>query len=171
MGKIVYLSIGSNLGERFKIINQAIKLINSNCGNVLKISNIYETKPVGFLADTDFLNLCIEIETNLSSLELLTKTQQIEIDLGRKEKTSSSYESRPIDIDIILIEGINLNTNTLQVPHPSFHKRKFVLIPLLDIINESRCAYSKQAIINLIGNCPDDSVLKLTKYSVNINNE
>ena len=171
MGKLVYLSIGSNQGERFQTIKKAVKQLNSLCGNVSKISSIYESKPVGFVADTDFLNLCIEIDTHLSPIELLSKTQQIEVNLGRKEKTSSEYESRPIDIDIILMEETSLNSKNLQIPHPHFKKRKFVLIPLLEIINESRIEYSKRGIINLIDNCFDDSILELTKYSVNISNE
>ena len=171
MGKLVYLSIGSNQGDRFQLIIESINQLNVSCGTVSRISKIYESIPLDFKADTDFLNLCVSIETDLSPLELLSKTQQIEVNLGRKEKTSSEYESRPIDIDIVFIEGISLNSSVLQIPHPHFKKRNFVLIPLLDIILDTRCQYTKQEIIKIIDICQDSSKLKLTRYSVNIDND
>jgi len=129
----LYLSLGSNIENRLYFIKQATKLINNKVGFVFEKSNIYETPAWGF-ESTKFLNTCICVHTKFTTKESLIEFQKIEKELGRKAKTSTGYQARPIDIDIIYAsEGI-FNTPSLVVPHPLMQDRKFVLVPLLDIL-------------------------------------
>jgi 2-amino-4-hydroxy-6-hydroxymethyldihydropteridine diphosphokinase len=132
-----FLALGSNTGNREKNISEAISLINQNIGLVKKIASNLENEAVGFRAETLFLNTCIEITTHLSPTELLNQLKAIEKTLGRKEKKSDQYESRPIDLDIILYADLVISTDRLIIPHPHFRKRDFVLIPLSEIAPKS----------------------------------
>jgi len=103
------------------------------CGKVINNSKVYESETWGFKADTNFLNQAIIVNTQLKSDELLNITQSIEIKLGREEKTSTNYESRPIDIDILFYNSVILESENLIIPHPKLHLRKFTLNCLMDI--------------------------------------
>ncbi|MDR3061597.1 MAG: 2-amino-4-hydroxy-6-hydroxymethyldihydropteridine diphosphokinase [Dysgonamonadaceae bacterium] len=130
----VYLSLGSNLGNKAENIDNAIEKIAEKAGTVSAISSVYETKPWGYESDNDFFNLAIRIETSLSPIQLLKITQEIEKEMGRTEKSSGTgYQDRIIDIDLILYDNLVLNTPELTLPHPHFHERKFVLDPLKEI--------------------------------------
>ena len=129
----VYLALGTNLGDRHSHLQQARSLIAEKIGSFSAISSIYETEPWGFVSENKFLNQVVAVETDLSPLEILSRTQEIEHQIGRKEKTGRSYQDRPIDIDLILCGDMILNTEKLQLPHPLFHKRRFVLEPLNEI--------------------------------------
>ncbi|MDR0769435.1 MAG: 2-amino-4-hydroxy-6-hydroxymethyldihydropteridine diphosphokinase [Dysgonamonadaceae bacterium] len=128
-----YLALGANLGDRHVNLQKALLLIADKIGHFLAISSIYETEPWGFESENKFLNQVVAVETNLAPIEILRYTQAIERQIGRKEKTGHTYRDRLIDIDIILCENIILNTPELQLPHPLFHKRQFVLEPLNEI--------------------------------------
>ncbi|MDI3519787.1 MAG: 2-amino-4-hydroxy-6-hydroxymethyldihydropteridine diphosphokinase [Caldanaerobacter sp.] len=128
----VYLSLGSNLGDREKYLKEAVKRLKSNKNIVLKkLSPIYETKPVGYLEQDNFLNAAILIETDLTPYELLDVTTSIEAELKRKR--TIKWGPRTIDIDILLYDGLILNDEKLTIPHPHMWERAFVLIPLRDI--------------------------------------
>ena len=129
----VYLALGTNLGERQSHLQQARILIAGKIGRFSAISSIYETEPWGFESRNKFLNQVVAVETDLSPLEILDRTQEIERQIGRKKKTAHSYQDRLIDIDLILYGDTIINTEKLQLPHPLFHKRRFVLEPLLEI--------------------------------------
>ena len=160
----LYLSLGSNIGERLNFIEDAITLINSKVGTVIKKACIYETPPWGF-ESSPFLNTCICIKSKFSTKEILTRLQAIEKELGRKEKTKKGYESRPIDIDIIYAsEGI-FNTSNLVVPHPLMQERKFVLIPLLDIAKSYLHPLLHVDTETLLIQCKDDATISLFKSS------
>ena len=132
----VYLALGTNLGDRHLNLQQARTLIAEKIGNFSAISSIYETEPWGFKSKNKFLNQVVAVETDLNPFDILSRTQEIEQQIGRKEKTIHSYRDRLIDIDLILYGDTVLNTEELQLPHPLFHKRRFVLEPLNEIAPE-----------------------------------
>ena len=127
----VYFSIGSNKGNRSKLINEAIDKIDISIGRVEKKSSIYETKSWGFNSN-NFYNTCLLIESSLSVELILNKILKIEKDMGRLNSVGQ-YSDRCIDIDILFFEDIIVNSKDLIIPHPRLHLRKFVLIPMLDL--------------------------------------
>ena len=131
----LYIGLGSNLGNRKELLHRAIELINERIGSVLRTSSFIETEPWGFLSDNTFLNGACLVETNLSPLQCLRKTQQIERLLGRKRKSKDGkYHDRPIDLDLLLYDDVEMNTPELVLPHPHMQERDFVMIPLKEII-------------------------------------
>lgn len=130
--KRAYISIGSNIGERFQHLKNAVQSLHSHDGvSVLTISSIYETAPVGYTDQADFLNVVIAVETQLGAQQLLEKCQQIEQQLGRVRDIR--WGPRTVDLDILLYNGEDIATENLVVPHPRMHERAFVLVPLLEI--------------------------------------
>ena len=127
-----HISIGSNIGDRLQNLQNAIDLIHLEISIISSISPIYKTKAVGFNGD-DFYNICISFFSNDDPNNLLQSLLNIEGKLGRTRNNKNVYESRTIDLDIILIEDQIINNNLLTVPHPSMHLREFVLAPLNDI--------------------------------------
>ena len=133
----VYLSLGSNMGNKEENINRAIKNINERMGRVTAISAFYITKPVGFESENDFVNAACEVQTILSPLEVLELTQVIEREIGRKRKSvNGNYTDRLIDIDILLYDNEVMEYPHLVIPHGHMHERDFVLRPLADIAGE-----------------------------------
>ena len=140
----VYLSLGSNLGNRHALLEQAIDLLQERVGSLVACSSLLETEPWGFESENRFLNAAAHFTTHLSPLDLLLATQQIERDMGRTAKsTDGRYHDRPIDIDILLYDDLQLNETydigghsvSLILPHPHMHERDFVMIPLREIHN------------------------------------
>ena len=129
--QIVYLLLGSNLGNRKEILDKAIELLSQTVGIITSQSKDYETKPWGITDQPDFLNLAIAIHTNLKPLEILKQTQSIENQLGRVRK--EKWGARLIDIDIIFYGDEIIDELSLQVPHPLMQERDFALIPLAEI--------------------------------------
>lgn len=131
----VYLSLGSNLGHRRLTIWQAIRLIESQIGTVVRRSSFHETKPWGFQSVHSFINAAVCVETTMTPRQLLEKTQQIERELGRKTKSSKGvYHDRPIDIDILLYGDRVVDEDDLKIPHPLMYEREFVMLPLQEIL-------------------------------------
>lgn len=132
---IVYLCLGSNSGDSFKLIEQAVSFLNlSEDIKLIRTSALYETEPWGVKDQNWFLNIAVEIKTNLPANDLLMKLQNIEKTLGRNREKERRWGERPIDIDIIFYDFKILNTPVLTVPHPHMHERAFVLVPLLELI-------------------------------------
>lgn len=129
----VFLSLGSNLGDRRTLIKMAISELNKFAGRIIKKSKIYETKPVGKIDQPMFLNCCVEIETDLSPLKLLSACQKIEKRLGRLQSEKGLDLPRTIDIDILFYGKEILDTPKLKIPHPRIAEREFVLKPLSEI--------------------------------------
>jgi 2-amino-4-hydroxy-6-hydroxymethyldihydropteridine diphosphokinase len=145
MTHTVYLSLGSNLGNRKQLLLYAIEKINKKVGNVVRQSSFYETKPWGFESENLFLNAAVKVTTKFSPTELLEVTQQIEREMGRKKKTTynfkqqtPNYSDRPIDIDILLYDDLHVDLPELKIPHPLMQERDFVLVPLREIIDADR---------------------------------
>jgi 2-amino-4-hydroxy-6-hydroxymethyldihydropteridine diphosphokinase len=133
----VYLSLGTNLGEKEKNILEAECRISDLIGGILKSSSIYNSKAQGFESDFDFLNKVIFIETKLKPFELLDKIEEIEFAMGRKEKSvDKHYRDRIIDIDILYFNEETIETERLIIPHPEIYKRDFVYVPLSEIIEK-----------------------------------
>ena len=130
---LVYLGLGSNLGERESLIQKAITLINERIGIVTRQSTLIETEPWGFESSHRFLNGVILCETQKTPRLVLKETQKIERELGRKNKTALNYCDRPIDIDILLYDDLIIDEPDLKIPHPLMYDRDFVMIPLREI--------------------------------------
>lgn len=132
---MVYLGLGTNLGDKRKNLNDAIRMLENQVGEVEKVSSVIETEPEGFKSDNMFLNAVVKVRTALSPFELLDITQDVEKSLGRKEKSSNGiYHDRVIDIDILLYDDINISTPRLVIPHPRMTQREFVMTPLAEIL-------------------------------------
>ena len=130
----VYLGLGSNLGDRHALMEKAISLIGERIGKVVRQSSFIETEPWGFESDNRFLNAVILVETEHTPREVLTLTQQIEREMGRTKKSGSAgYADRPMDIDILIYDDLEINEPDLKIPHPLMHEREFVMIPLREV--------------------------------------
>ncbi|MBQ6751158.1 MAG: 2-amino-4-hydroxy-6-hydroxymethyldihydropteridine diphosphokinase [Bacteroidaceae bacterium] len=131
----VYLSLGTNLGDKTQNLVSAITEIERRIGPVRAQSAFLTTEPWGFESENTFLNAAVRVETALSPFDLLNKTQQIERDMGRTQKSvDGKYHDRIIDIDILLYDDLHINTPKLTIPHPLMYERDFVLIPLKEIL-------------------------------------
>ena len=128
----VVLSLGSNIGDRKKNLLLAYQHIENQIGNIVKFSSYYENPSQGFESDNDFINSCIGIKTSYQCHEVLDKIHWIENAMGRK-RTKKGYEDRVIDIDIIFYSDQIIERDELKVPHPKYHERDFVLIPLKEL--------------------------------------
>ncbi len=132
----VYLSLGSNLGDRKATMRRAIGLLNERAGSIDRQSSFIETEPWGFESTHKFLNMCVCLLTTLSPEQLLMATKQIERELGRTQKSvNGQYHDRPIDIDILMYDDVHLDSNDLTLPHPHMQEREFVMKPLREILS------------------------------------
>lgn len=136
---LAYLSLGSNLGNRFEILRRAITLLETKTGNLLRVSRTYETAPLYISEQPRFLNLILELETSLSPKELLWRIKAIENQLGRKSR--ERFHEREIDIDIVAMmdssgNSIHYHDEELTLPHPCAAERRFVLEPLAELVTD-----------------------------------
>ena len=131
---IVYLALGSNLGDKQKNIEEALDKIEERIGNITSLSAFHLTAPVGFQSENIFVNCVCEIATTIEIHKLFVITQDIEKEIGRTGKSiNGQYVDRRIDIDLILAGDTIIDTPELIIPHPRFHTRSFVLDPLYEI--------------------------------------
>jgi len=158
---VVYFSLGSNIGDRQSNLINCIKLIEEKAGNINLVSSIYKNSAQGFDGDY-FYNLCLEITTSKNPQQILSIILKIEKDMGRKIRDSKNYESRIIDIDIILFDDLVLAEKNLKIPHPKFHERNFVLLPLIEINNQLINPKTNISAEDYLKNIsPDNSIEKL----------
>ena len=144
-----YLGLGSNIGDRAHQLQQAIRIIDQyQYIDVTSISPIYETAPVGYTDQPQFLNLCIEIETTLNPQELLKRCLETEEALHRVRKIR--WGPRTLDVDILLYGNEIIEEDNLIIPHPRMTERAFVLIPLNDIASKHIEPRSQKLIENLV---------------------
>lgn len=132
---IVYLGLGANLGNRLRNIQHAIELLKERVA-VEQVSPVYESAPVGYSNQPNFLNAACEVRASLAPEALLDFAQSIERRMGRVPSFPNA--PRPLDIDILLYGGLALSTPGLVVPHPRMAERAFVLVPLADIAPNAR---------------------------------
>src|SRR5262245_17832514 len=127
--KTIYLSLGSNHGDREQMLQSALDRLQAPDLRIKRISSIYETEPVDFKEQRPFLNLVVEAETDLFPMMLLSRIQKIELQLGRR-RTGPPKGPRTIDIDILLYGGSTVRSARLEIPHPAIHERRFALAPM-----------------------------------------
>ena len=131
---MLYLALGANAGRREENIRRAIAAIHERIGCIEKQSALYETVPQGFESEHLFLNAAVSCRTDLTPYEILDVTQEIELELGRLQKSvNGQYADRTIDIDLLWMEGVVMDEPRLTLPHPRIAERDFVLRPLCDI--------------------------------------
>lgn len=159
----VVLALGSNLGNKKENLQNAINHIHSHIGFVAQASAIYETPSWGF-DSFPFYNMCILIHTNLSPEKLLVEIKQAEKILGRKAKTTDNYEARTVDIDIVYFNDFVFDSDELQIPHKELQNRKFVLVPLNDLIFDWKHPVLQKSTSELLLICDDESEIKKVDY-------
>ena len=154
--KNVFLSLGSNIGEREAQLAEAIQRLEAAGVQVVRKSSVYETEPQDLPDQPWFLNLVLEVETRLSPIQLLTTIQAIEESMGRKRDVPKG--PRTIDIDILLYGVAIVETKDLQIPHPRLAQRRFVLEPLAELAPDLNHPQSGRAMHELLRDVQEQSV-------------
>ena len=157
----VFLSIGTNLGQREENLRKAIKMIEAEAGFVQARSSVYETEPWKITTNDLFLNMALKIETALNPHTLLKTLLDIEDKMGRSRE-SSGYSSRIIDIDILFFNDFIINDKDLAVPHPLIASRRFVLEPLAEIAPQLFHPCFGKSVELLLESCTDSCVVRKT---------
>jgi len=152
---IAYVGIGSNLGNRKENCERAIKLLEAGNIKVTKRSSMIETEPWGIENQPKFINMAVEIETDLKPEELLQFLKKIEDEIGRSP--AERWRPRIIDLDILLYDDLILKTPELEIPHPHIAEREFVLKPLAEIAPEKIHPVLKKSIKDLFSQFPQSS--------------
>jgi 2-amino-4-hydroxy-6-hydroxymethyldihydropteridine diphosphokinase len=149
----VSILLGGNQGDKHKIFSATRKLIGEMIGEIKVLSSVYESEPWGFVSDL-FWNQALILESLLQPDEILTYALEIENLMGRK-RLSDSYESRPIDIDLMLYDNLRINSPRLTIPHPLMAQRRFMLVPLAEIAPEKIHPVTGLTIKEMLQICPD----------------
>ena len=157
--KIVYIALGSNLGDRAAMFERAIAAMNAAGICVLRQSSFYITQPVDAPGQAWFLNAAVEAETSLLPLQLLHALLRIERELGRRRITP--HGPRTIDLDILFYGSSVIRSKELEIPHPRLTERRFVLVPLAQIAPEVRHPSLHKSIAQLLAETPDRSEVRV----------
>lgn len=157
MASRVYLSLGSNVGDREENLREAQRRLGS-VGRIIKISSLYETEPVEFTEQPWFLNCAVEVESGLSAHELLKRILEIEQEMGRRRTQPKG--PRTIDIDILLSGNDVVEVEELTVPHPAMAERRFVLEPLAEIAAEVRHPVTGKTVREMLRELPEGQVVR-----------
>ena len=134
----VFLGLGTNLGDKRNNLLTAVNHIEEKIGKITSLSSFYETEPWGFKSDNSFLNAALCVETPLEPVAILNIIKEIEIEMGRTQKSVNKvYSDRPIDIDILLYDDMIIKTEELTIPHSLMTERDFVMKPLVEIAGDT----------------------------------
>jgi len=161
--KKLILSLGSNLGDRRKFLNDAMIEIEASIGKIRQVSSLYQTSPWGFDSSELFLNQIILVNTHLSPVEVLEQIKLIEQKAGRI-RSSAGFQDRTLDIDIVFYDDLILDSQDLKIPHPNLHQRLFVLMPLHEIAPKWMHPVFQKDITALLQEC-DDILCHLVKIN------
>ncbi|EKN70339.1 2-amino-4-hydroxy-6-hydroxymethyldihydropteridine pyrophosphokinase [Neobacillus bataviensis LMG 21833] len=157
-----FIALGSNIENRYDNITSAIKWLTSHPNiELVNYSSIYETDPVGYEDQNLFLNMVIEIMTGLNAMELLEFCLKTELELGRKREVR--WGPRTIDLDILIFNQENIETEKLTVPHPRMVERSFVMVPLAEITPEQRIPGVDKPLNLLLNELPDKEGVRIWK--------
>ncbi len=151
---MMYLLLGANLGDRIHTLRRAVDLIAERVGAITNASGLYETAPWGVADQPTYLNQVLMVDTELKPEDVLTRTQAIEQELGRVRL--EKWGARVIDIDILYYDQLILQTETLTIPHPYLHQRRFTLVPLADIAPDFVHPVLQKTTIELLAECEDE---------------
>ena len=151
--KRIYLSLGSNIGDRAENLRRAVERLGESDVRVLHCSRIYETEPVDYVNQAWFLNQVVEAETVLFPMQLLSRTGRIERELGRT-RTAVKKGPRTIDIDILFYAAAVVETARLAIPHPRLAERRFVLAPLAELAPEMRHPVTHRSVRQMLESAP-----------------
>ncbi|WP_100613305.1 2-amino-4-hydroxy-6-hydroxymethyldihydropteridine diphosphokinase [Confluentibacter citreus] len=154
-----YIALGSNKGDKFKNLQDAVNAIHKTIGQIKHISRVYKSPAFGFDGD-DFLNAVLVVESHLLAEDLLNDLLVIEKSLGRTRNTKGVYEARPIDLDIIFADNLIIDSENLKIPHPHLGKRRFVLQPLNEVDPKMKHPENGKEISELLNDCDDKTVLE-----------
>ena len=146
--KVVYLGLGSNLGDREALLKSALDKLQSPKLRLLRVSGLYETEPIGLREQAWFLNMAAEFECDLFPMQLLQRCLRVERELGRKRIVVNG--PRTIDIDIVLFGNSVVKTEDLEIPHPRYRERRFVLAPLTELNPKLRDPVTGQSVTELL---------------------
>ncbi|MBT8260468.1 MAG: 2-amino-4-hydroxy-6-hydroxymethyldihydropteridine diphosphokinase, partial [Bacteroidia bacterium] len=158
----VYIALGSNKGDKFNYLQLAVNAIHQKIGSIRKLSKVYTSPAFGFEGD-DFLNACIKVDTHLKPKKVLSTLLAIEKELGRTPSGKGTYQSRCIDLDLLLYEDEILEIKNLVLPHPEMHKRQFVLQPLKDIAIDVVHPKLNNKVEDLVLHCKDETEVEPIK--------
>lgn len=162
MENVAFISLGSNIGNRLGYLKQAIQsLSNYSEVQIEKLSSIYETEPIGYTDQSQFLNMVIKLSTSLSPPQLLTVCLDVEREIGRIREFK--WGPRVIDLDILLYNKENIVMEDLQIPHPRMNERAFVLIPLMEIDSSLVLPSSNAPLVEVLDEIPDKEGVRLWK--------
>jgi 2-amino-4-hydroxy-6-hydroxymethyldihydropteridine diphosphokinase len=157
----VIIGLGSNQGDRFASLGRAMELIRKEAGVITASSSVWETEPWGFEANEEFLNMVVVIETAMHPPQLMQLFRSIEGRMGRKRSGGGKYESRIIDLDILLWEDRVISLPGLEVPHPKLADRRFVLEPLSEVAHGTVHPVTQQTVAEMLRMCDDRSEVRL----------
>lgn len=162
MENLAYIALGSNMGDRFGYLKKALLLLESHEGiQVVNTSSIYETDPVGYTDQDQFLNMAVQVKTKLNSEELLAECLRIEEELGRKREIR--WGPRTLDLDILLYNHENIETEKLTIPHPRMSERAFVLLPLLEMEPNLTLSTMDKPLKSFLQSIPDKEGVRIWK--------
>ena len=160
-----YLGLGTNMGNRENYLREAVEIINNNQEiKILKVSKVYETKAWGLKEQDDFLNLCVEIETELNPQELLEVCHKVEEELNRVR--TIRWSPRTIDVDILFFNDMLSLDENLTLPHPRIKERAFVLIPLMDL--NTNLLIDNKTISYYLNKLSKDEIEEVKEFNMNI---
>jgi 2-amino-4-hydroxy-6-hydroxymethyldihydropteridine diphosphokinase len=151
--KQIFLSLGSNLGDRVANIRKAVEVLRRVKVEVRRVSSFYKTEPVNFSPQPWFLNCAVEAATELMPLQLLKAVKSVERAVGRRPGVTSG--PRPIDIDILLYENVVVRSSLLTIPHARMTERRFVLVPLRELAPAARHPVTNRTVLEMLQDSRD----------------